>query len=173
MERPSRKKGKQFCSLSGASFLRIRIEHMTINAMTGSIANARRSAWPRGGSSGRGNFSAARVAIKMAPTPTTQVSDRTPTSATKLTRTKVTREEGLVEGVHIRYPLVKHEHDWESPEQDDENSKDDKPPDCRARDLRVKGIKWHPGPDVHEDCDVEKKVNDRGEDGICCLLVEM
>lgn len=135
MERPSSKEDQQVCSLSSTIFLRIRIEHMTMNAITGSIASARRSAWPRGGSSGWGNFSAARVAIKMAPTPTTQASGHTPISVKERTRTKMTREEGFLEGVHIRYPLVKHDHDRESPQQDDENSEDDKPPDCRARNL--------------------------------------
>src|SRR5258706_1238825 len=173
MERPSNKKNDQRCSLNSASFLRIRMEHMTMNAITGSIASARMSAWFCGGSSGWGNFSAARVAIKMAPTPTTQASGCTPISAKALTGTKVAREEGLLEGMHIWYPLVKHDHDRESPQQNDENSKNDKPPDCHARSLRVKCIKWHPSPDIHEDCDVEKKINDRRKDGILCVLVEV
>ena len=71
----------------------------------------------------------------MAPTPTTQASGHAPISVKERTRTKMTREEGFVEGSYIRYPLVKDDHDREPPQQDDENSKDDKPPDCRARNL--------------------------------------
>lgn len=48
----------------------MRMEHMTMKEMMGSIDMLKISVLFSGGSCGTGNFSRARVAIKIAPTPT-------------------------------------------------------------------------------------------------------
>jgi hypothetical protein len=50
--------------------LRMRMEHMTMNEMIGSMDMLKISVRFSGGSFGTGNLSKARVAIKIAPTPT-------------------------------------------------------------------------------------------------------
>ena len=113
---------------------------MTMKEIIGSIDMLRRSVWFSGGSRGCGNFSRARVAMKIAPTPTEcreSIRKRRSRRENVPTRPKMTTENRLSEGSDIRYPFIENKNDRQTAKQYHQDGQSYQPPNTDSRVLIV------------------------------------
>lgn len=87
-------------------------------------------------------------------------------------RTKVPTENGLAERLNIGYPAVRHHHDGQSAEQQDEDGENDEPPDAQGQFCIPERAERHPRADENERGDIEKGVDNATEHTLLCLFVE-
>src|SRR6266550_3508334 len=78
---------------------------------------------------------------------------------------KVTAEDCLSDGLHVRYPLVQKHHYRKPFQQQYEYGQNNEPPHAERQCVIVEFVKRHPRPDEHKCCNVEQQVDNGAKIG--------